>query len=83
MQQLGTLAVEGGDHVQSHDITPHAGQRLTATTHLVVLVVAVALMLGGAVMLIADAIGAAIAIPLVAIGIALVAIAEMDKRRGD
>jgi hypothetical protein len=69
--------------VQGHDITQHAGPRLTPTTEAVVVVIAVALMLGGAVMLIADTIGAGIAIPLIAVGIALVAIAGMDKRRGD
>ena len=69
--------------MQGHDVTPHAGPRLTPKADVVVLVAAVALMLGGAVMLIADAIGAGIAIPLIAVGIALVAIVQMDKRRGD
>jgi hypothetical protein len=69
--------------MQGHDITPHAGPRLTPTADVVVLVVAVALMLGGAGLLIADVIGAGIAIPLIAVGIALVAIVQMDKRRGD
>ena len=69
--------------VQGHDITPHAGRRLTPTADVVVLVLAVALMLGGVGMLLADVIGAGIAIPLIAVGIALVAIVQMDKRRGD
>ena len=66
-----------------HNVTPHAGPRLTPAADVVVLVVAVALMFGGAIMLLADAIGAGLAIPLIAVGIALVAIVQMDERRSD
>jgi hypothetical protein len=60
--------------VQGRDVIPHAGARLTPAADVVVLFMAVALMLGSAVLLIADAFGAGIAIPLIAVGIALVAI---------
>ena len=44
------------------------------------LAIAVVLMLGGAVTLVGSWLGAAIAIPLIAIGIALVVIAQQDAR---
>ena len=58
------------------------GPRLTGTTERVVLVVATVLMLGGAILMLADVISAGIAIPLIAVGLALVAIAGLDRRRG-
>lgn len=44
------------------------------------LVVAVALMLGGAALMLADLVGAAIAIPLIAVGIALSIVAQSKRR---
>jgi len=64
-----------------HELMP-TGPRLTGTTAHVVLVVATALMLGGAILMLADVISAGIAIPLIAVGIALVAIDALDRRRG-
>ena len=64
-----------------HELTP-AGPRLTGTTELVVLVVATVLMLGAAILMLTDAMSAGIAIPLIAVGIALVAIDQLDRRRG-
>jgi hypothetical protein len=64
-----------------HELMP-TGPRLTGTTEHVVLVVATALMLGGAILMLADVISAGIAIPLIAVGIALVAIDALDRRRG-
>lgn len=58
------------------------GPRLTGTAERVVLVVATALMLGGALLMLADVIGAGIAIPLIAVGLALVAIDGLNRRRG-
>ncbi len=59
-----------------------AGPRLTGTTELVVLVVATVLMLGAAILMLTDAMSAGSAIPLIAVGIALVAIDQLDRRRG-
>jgi hypothetical protein len=39
-------------------------------------------MLGGAISMLADVIGAGIAIPLIAVGLALVAIDGLNRRRG-
>jgi len=64
-----------------HEVIP-TGPRLTGTTGRVVLVVATVLMLGGAILMLADVISAGIAIPLIAVGIALVAIDGLDRRRG-
>jgi hypothetical protein len=61
-----------------HELIP-TGPRLTGR---VVLVVATVLMLGGAILMLADVISAGIAIPLIAVGIALVAIDGLDRRRG-
>ena len=44
------------------------------------LVVAVVLMLGGAALMLADLVGAAIAIPLIAVGIALSIVAQSKRR---
>ena len=48
---------------------------------LTLLAIAVVLMLGGAAVLLADAVSAAIAIPLIAIGIALTVIVQMRTGR--
>jgi hypothetical protein len=45
------------------------------------LVVAVVLMLGGAALMLADLVSAGIAIPLIAVGIALSVVAESRRRR--
>jgi len=55
--------------------------RQTPSRDLAVLAVAVVLMLGGAVTLVGGWIAAGIAIPLIAVGIALVAIAQGDVHR--
>lgn len=54
------------------------GLKETPTRDLVLLAVAVVLMLGGAVALVGGWLAAGIAIPLIAIGIALLAIAKRD-----
>jgi hypothetical protein len=64
-----------------HELAPHHGPRLTGTAELAVLVFAGALMLGSAVLMLADAMSAAIAIPVITVGIALVAIEQLDSRR--
>ena len=64
-----------------HELTPHHGPRLTGTADLVVLASAVVLTLGSAVLMLADAMSAAIAIPVITVGIALVAIEQLDSRR--
>jgi hypothetical protein len=51
------------------------------TTDLALLVLAVVLMLGGAVMLVADAMHPGIAIPVIAVGIAITAIVQARRRR--
>jgi hypothetical protein len=48
---------------------------------LVVLAAAVVLLLGGAALMLTDVLAASIAIPVITIGVALVAIARTDKRR--
>ena len=63
-----------------HEPLP-AGPRLTGTTELVVLVVATVLMLGAAILMLIDAMRAGIAIPLIAVGVALVAIDQLNRRR--
>lgn len=55
--------------------------RQTPSRDLAVLAVAVVLMLGGAVTLVGGWIAASIAIPLIAVGIALVVIAQGDVHR--
>jgi hypothetical protein len=57
-----------------------SGGGLTPAADLTLLTVAVILMLGGSVMLLVG-VGAGIAIPLIAVGIAVTAIVELDKRR--
>jgi len=52
--------------------------RTTPPRDMAVLAIAVVLMLGGAVMLVGGWIAAAIAIPLITVGIALVVIARLD-----
>ena len=64
-----------------HDLMP-AGPRLTSTTELVVLVIATVLMLGAAILMLTAALSAGIAIPLIAVGIALVVLDQLDRRRG-
>jgi hypothetical protein len=56
------------------------GGRLTPAADFTLLTVAVILMLGGAVMLLVG-VSTGIAIPLIAVGIAVTAIVEIDKRR--
>lgn len=53
----------------------------TPRTGFLVLAVAVVLMLGGAALMLADMVSAAIAIPLIAIGIALSVAAQSRRRR--
>ena len=50
-------------------------------TEFLLLVVAVVLMLGGAALMLADLLGAGIAIPLIAVGIALSVVAQTRRRR--
>ena len=50
-------------------------------SELLLLVVAVILMLGGAVLMLADLVSAAIAIPLIAVGIVLSVVAQSRRRR--
>lgn len=50
-------------------------------TEFLLLVVAVVLMLGGAGLMLADLISAGIAIPLIAVGIALSVVAQSRRRR--
>jgi hypothetical protein len=54
---------------------------LTPAADLTLLTAAVILMLGGAVMLLVGMVGDGIAIPLIAVGIGVTAIVELDKRR--
>jgi hypothetical protein len=54
---------------------------ITPPRDLALLAVAVALMLGGAVTLVGGWVAASIAIPLIAVGIGLVAIEQGDARR--
>ena len=57
-----------------------ASQRMPLSD-LALLTVAILLMLGGAAALVADVVGAGIAIPLIAIGIALTIVIQNRKRR--
>jgi hypothetical protein len=50
-------------------------------TEFLLLVVAVVLMLGGAALMLADLVSAGIAVPLIAIGIALSVVAQSRRRR--
>jgi hypothetical protein len=65
-----------------HLTVPASGPRPSPGADLAVRTVAVALLLGGAAMLIAGVLSPGIAFPLIAIGLALVVIAQNDKRRG-
>jgi hypothetical protein len=56
--------------------------RLTPTAHRALFAVAVLLMLAAAVLMVAEILSAAIAIPVITIGIALVAIEQLDEHRG-
>jgi hypothetical protein len=58
-----------------------SGPRLTPIVDRVVLAGAVVLLLAGAALMLADVLDASIAIPVIAIGVALVAIVQTDKRR--
>jgi hypothetical protein len=62
--------------MQGHESTP----RLTLGVDLAVVVVAVVLMLGGAVLMLTDVVSAGIAIPLITVGIALIAMEQIGKR---
>jgi hypothetical protein len=68
--------------MSSHDITPVSGPRLSESADCALLGTAIVLMLGGAILMLAEVVSAAIAIPIITIGIALVAIEQIDKRRG-
>lgn len=57
------------------------GPRLTPVADMAVQVAAVVLMVAGAVLMLTDVLDASIAIPLITIGIALVAIEQLRKRR--
>ena len=59
---------------------PVAGRRLTPATDRALLVLAVVLMVAGVVMIFTDA-SAGIAIPAIAVGIALTAIVALHERR--
>ena len=50
-------------------------------TEFLLLVVAVVLMLGGAALMLADLVGPGIAIPLIAVGIALSVVGQSKRRR--
>jgi hypothetical protein len=68
--------------VSGHEIMPVGGPRLSEAADCALVGTAIVLMLGGASLMLADVVGAAIAIPIIAVGIALVAIEQVDKRRG-
>ena len=55
--------------------------KVASTCDRVLLAVAVVLMVGGVVLLLADVASGAVTIPLMTVGIALVVIAEMDAHR--
>lgn len=61
-------------------LVPAGGPRLTPIADLAALVAAVVLMVAGAVLMLTDVLDASIAIPLIAIGIALVATEQASKR---
>ena len=60
---------------------PVAGPRFTPGTDRTLLALAVALMIAGVVMIFTD-VSSAVAIPAIAVGIALTAIVRIDERRG-
>ena len=68
--------------MSGHDITPVSGPRLSEGADCALVGTAIVLMLGGAILMLAEVVSAAIAIPIVAIGVALVAIEQVDRRRG-
>jgi hypothetical protein len=55
--------------------------KVASTRDRALLAVAVVLMVGGVVLLLADVVGGGVTIPLMTVGIALVVIAEMDAHR--
>ncbi len=65
--------------MEAHKLIPPTGPRLSPRADFALRWIAVALTLAGVVMLFVNP---AIAFPLVAIGMALVAIEQTDKRRG-
>jgi hypothetical protein len=71
--------MEGGD--PSMKLVPAGGPRLTPGVDLALLVGAIVLMVVGAVLTLIEVLDPAIAIPVIAVGIALVAIGQVDKRR--
>jgi hypothetical protein len=62
-------------------LVPAGGPHLTPLADLVVLAVAVVLLVAGAALVLTDVLDATMAIPVIAIGIALVAIEQSKKRR--
>jgi hypothetical protein len=68
--------------MSGQDITPVGRPRLSAGADWALVGTAIVLMLGGAILMLADIVSAAIAIPVITVGIALVAIEQVDKRRG-
>src|SRR4026207_56214 len=64
-----------------HELTSHHGPRLTGTADLALPGFGVVLTPGSSVWRLADAMSAAIAIPVMTVGIALVAIEQLDSRR--
>jgi hypothetical protein len=60
---------------------PTGGPKLTPAADHAALAIAVVMMLGGAALMLADVLDAALAIPVIAVGIALVAIEQAEKRR--
>jgi hypothetical protein len=62
-------------------LVPAGGPRLTPIADLAVQVAAVVLMVVGAALMLTDVLDASIAIPVITIGIALVAIERANKRR--
>jgi hypothetical protein len=62
-------------------LVPAGGLRFTPIADLAVVAAAVVLLLAGAALMLTDVLDASIAIPVIAIGAALVAVEQADKRR--
>jgi hypothetical protein len=70
-----------GKGVMSVKLVSAGGPHLTPLVDLVVLAAAIVLLLAGGALMLTDVLAASIAIPVIAIGVALVAIVQTDKRR--
>ena len=64
-----------------HESIPTGGPNFSDDADMLVLMLAVLLMLGGAGLMLAEVVSAGFAIPVIAVGIALLAIEQVDKRR--